>query len=70
VGNVTTDVVRGVDLGVRAALTGTASGTLWYGLDDSAVGLEASAAGSDPGVESRLRDVAGRLRDGSLNTGA
>jgi basic membrane lipoprotein Med (substrate-binding protein (PBP1-ABC) superfamily) len=70
VGNMTTDVVRGVDLGVRAALTGTASGTLWYGLDDSAVGLEASAAGSDPGVESRLRDVAGRLRDGSLNTGA
>lgn len=70
VGNATTDVARGVYVGINAALGGTTSGSLTYGLRDGAVGLTTSGGGNDAGVQARLREVAGLLRGGSLSTGA
>ena len=70
VGNATTDIARGVSLGINAAFGGATSGSMSYGLSEGAVELDTSAAGNDPVVQARLRAIAGLLRDGTLSTGA
>ena len=70
VGNATTDVGRGVYLGISAALSGAHSATVTFGLRDAAVGLQTFGAGDDPGIRQRLAAVAALLRDGAVTTGA